>query len=208
MCPVLLTFIFSSGLLLLEMINAFTVSYGSKKVLLEEGKTQVVNYTIVDTQKKGQENQFYSIKIGDLKIAEVANQSDIQITPSQRSYLNESHFYYSSNFTLLGLTIGHSELYINPVGDNKSIENPTSTQPESDKLIRKEDANNRLNIIVTIEKTSLQSIFTVSMVILVSLNYINLGCAMDLEIVQSVLKKPIAPAVGFVSQYVFMPLVS
>ena len=82
MCPVLLTFIFSSGLLLLEMINAFTVSYGSKKVLLEEGKTQVVNYTIVDTQKKGQENQFYSIKIGDLKIAEVANQSDIQITPS------------------------------------------------------------------------------------------------------------------------------
>merc|ERR1719150_1621647 len=35
-----------------------------------------------------------------------------------------------------------------------------------------------------------------------------MGCALDLKVIKEVLKKPIGPAIGFVSQFIFMPLCS
>lgn len=35
-----------------------------------------------------------------------------------------------------------------------------------------------------------------------------MGCAVDMNVVRGVLRKPIAPSIGFISQYAFMPLVS
>ena len=41
----------------------------------------------------------------------------------------------------------------------------------------------------------------------VMLSTIGMGCKTEMNIVIKVLKKPVAPAIGFVCQYVFMPLV-
>jgi sodium/bile acid cotransporter 3/5 len=35
---------------------------------------------------------------------------------------------------------------------------------------------------------------------LISLAYVNMGCALDLEVLKSVVRRPIGPAIGFVSQ--------
>eukprot|EP00096_Caligus_rogercresseyi_P010608 TRINITY_DN3936_c0_g1_i1.p1 TRINITY_DN3936_c0_g1~~TRINITY_DN3936_c0_g1_i1.p1 ORF type:complete len:499 (+),score=164.91 TRINITY_DN3936_c0_g1_i1:100-1596(+) len=51
-------------------------------------------------------------------------------------------------------------------------------------------------------------IFTSSVAILISLAYINMGCAMDLDVVKANLRRPIGPAIGFLSQFVAMPLIS
>ena len=73
----------------------------------------------------------------------------------------------------------------------------------------KQDAtnSNQMEIIVKRKQRLLSTIFTISVVTLVSLNYINMGCALDIDVVKAVLKKPIAPLVGFASQFIFMPLV-
>lgn len=41
----------------------------------------------------------------------------------------------------------------------------------------------------------------------VSIIYINFGCALNWATVKATLKKPIAPAIGFVGQFLFMPVV-
>merc|ERR1719237_1290983 len=35
-----------------------------------------------------------------------------------------------------------------------------------------------------------------------------MGCALDLKVMKEVLRRPVGPAIGFVSQFVFMPLIS
>ena len=65
-----------------------------------------------------------------------------------------------------------------------------------------------LPVSVVRKKTIQSKLFAYSVAILVSLAYINMGCAMDLQVVKETLKKPIGPMIGFVCQYVFMPLIA
>ena len=44
-------------------------------------------------------------------------------------------------------------------------------------------------------------------IIIVCVN-IGMGCALDLEVVKTVLRRPVAPAIGFFSQFLVMPIVS
>ena len=75
---------------------------------------------------------------------------------------------------------------------------------------KEEEASVMFDLTVTRSKAkkTASKIFGYSVAVLVSLAYINFGCALDLNVVREVLKKPIGPAVGFVSQFIFMPLCS
>ncbi|XP_077502451.1 sodium-dependent organic anion transporter-like [Amblyomma americanum] len=44
--------------------------------------------------------------------------------------------------------------------------------------------------------------------VLVALNNVNVGCQLDMRVVLSQVKRPIAPAIGMFCQFIFMPLVS
>ena len=44
-------------------------------------------------------------------------------------------------------------------------------------------------------------------IIIVCVN-IGMGCALDFEVVKTVLRRPLAPAIGFFSQFLVMPIVS
>lgn len=50
-------------------------------------------------------------------------------------------------------------------------------------------------------------IFTIVVTILVGFNNINMGCHLNFEVIKGVVKKPVAPVIGFLSQFLFMPLV-
>ena len=65
-----------------------------------------------------------------------------------------------------------------------------------------------MDVSVVRKKTIQSKLFSYSVAILVSLAYINMGCAMDLEVVKKTLKKPIGPTIGFICQYLLMPLIS
>jgi len=57
-------------------------------------------------------------------------------------------------------------------------------------------------------KKTASKVFGYSVAVLISLVYINFGCALDLKVMKEVLRRPVGPAIGFVSQFVFMPLIS
>ncbi|XP_055934870.1 ileal sodium/bile acid cotransporter-like [Argiope bruennichi] len=65
-------------------------------------------------------------------------------------------------------------------------------------------------LVVTIIRLDklINKIFIAFVAIVVSLNNVNMGCALDLGIVKDVLKRPIGPAIGCFCQFVIMPLVS
>jgi len=75
---------------------------------------------------------------------------------------------------------------------------------------QEEEASVMLDLTVTRSKAkkTASKIFGYSVAVLVSLAYINFGCALDLNVMREVLRKPIGPAIGFVSQFIFMPLCS
>lgn len=54
----------------------------------------------------------------------------------------------------------------------------------------------------------IDTVFVYYVAILVSIIYINFGCAMDWDICKRTLKRPVGPAIGFGCQFIFMPLVS
>lgn len=54
----------------------------------------------------------------------------------------------------------------------------------------------------------LDKIFIHVVIAMVIVAYINMGCAIDLQVIKQTLCKPVAPAIGLASQYLFMPLVS
>ena len=55
-------------------------------------------------------------------------------------------------------------------------------------------------------KKTASKIFGYSVAVLISLLYVNFGCALDLGVMKEVLRRPVGPAIGFLSQFLFMPL--
>lgn len=58
------------------------------------------------------------------------------------------------------------------------------------------------------ELTAFSMGFGATIGVLVALNNVNVGCQLDMHVVFSQVKRPIAPAIGMFCQFVFMPLVS
>lgn len=65
-----------------------------------------------------------------------------------------------------------------------------------------------IDVTVIREQRVIDRVFTASVATLVSILYINFGCAVDWTSFRSNLKKPIGPAIGFFTQFGIMPTVS
>jgi len=65
-----------------------------------------------------------------------------------------------------------------------------------------------LTVIRSKAKKTASKIFGYSVAVLISLAYINMGCALDLGVMKEVLMRPVGPAIGMVSQFLFMPICS
>ncbi|XP_023222731.1 ileal sodium/bile acid cotransporter-like [Centruroides sculpturatus] len=70
--------------------------------------------------------------------------------------------------------------------------------------------NNCQTLPVTVLKKerAVTKAFIISVAIIVTLSYVNMGCAVDLTVVKNVLLKPFGPIVGFLCQYLIMPLIA
>ncbi|XP_027236984.2 ileal sodium/bile acid cotransporter [Penaeus vannamei] len=65
-----------------------------------------------------------------------------------------------------------------------------------------------VNVKVQRGQRVLDKIFIHVVIAMVIVAYINMGCAIDLQVIKQTLRKPVAPAIGLASQYLFMPLAS
>ena len=58
------------------------------------------------------------------------------------------------------------------------------------------------------EDRALDTIFLITIIVLLLIANVGMGCKIDLDVVKEVLRRPIAPTIGFCCQFIVMPLVS
>ena len=77
-----------------------------------------------------------------------------------------------------------------------------SAQKEARTLMRQQ----KVEVILGGGNKLMTDIFTLVITLMIVLNTVNMGGQLDIEVIKAVFKKPIGPAVGFVSQFMLMPL--
>ena len=182
MCPVVLFALISSFiLLLLEVSAALSVTFWPARVnQLKEDQLISVSFKVNNTLTQLNQNLYpkYEYYIDDTSVVDIVGDKTFVFDPN--GHRNQS-------FELKGKFLGHSWLQL--------VDKDSGERSE------------RLDISVVRPMSQITKIFTISVAVLVSINYINMGCALDTHVVLNVLRRPIAPTIGFVCQYAFMPLV-
>ncbi|XP_072934755.1 ileal sodium/bile acid cotransporter-like isoform X2 [Epargyreus clarus] len=84
---------------------------------------------------------------------------------------------------------------------------PLTVQVERDAEVTG-NVEGSLPVIIVRPERVIDTIFTTSVALFISLIFINFGCAMHWPTVKECLKKPIGPIIGLCGQFVFMPLLS
>jgi hypothetical protein len=114
------------------------------------------------------------------------------VTADNIVYLKDGEYRRNWTFMLTGRFLGHTRVRVKVVSANGST-----------RMLKEEMA-----VSVIRPDTVLDKIFLYSVIGLVSLAYINMGCSLDLEVVWSTIRRPVGPLVGICCQYLCMPLVS
>lgn len=70
------------------------------------------------------------------------------------------------------------------------------------------ESESRLDVIVLRPERLLDTMFSVSIIILLAILFINFGAALNMTTIKSIMKRPVSPAIGSVCQMVFMPLMA
>ena len=102
------------------------------------------------------------------------------------------------HLTVRGLRMGRTSLECRIDDGVRGRDNVTMWAPLQDKY----------KIAVIRKPHVLYPFFLGLVFILVLCVNIGMGCALDLEVVKTVLRRPVAPAIGFFSQFLVMPIVS
>ena len=100
---------------------------------------------------------------------------------------------------LTGKHLGHTSVRVSGgrVSPPAAAAAPAAAQQEAEVAVDVVRSNRRLD-----------KIFAYSVATLVSLTYVNMGCTLDLAVIRQSLLRPVGPAIGVITQYAVMPLVS
>lgn len=130
-------------------------------------------------------NRTVSLAIADTSVATV----DLS-----KVYLNSEVNGTGFNVTVRGVFVSYTKIFFKTC----LLENEVETNcTESSYLVA-----------VLRSPTVLQQSFPYLIGIIVSINYISMGCQIDVNLIITTLKKPLAPLLGIACQFLFMPLVS
>ncbi|XP_046543689.1 ileal sodium/bile acid cotransporter-like [Haliotis rubra] len=92
---------------------------------------------------------------------------------------------------------------------DRNRSSPQETQSDTETTTGQPENNvQRYMIVVTRNARPIDTVFNVVMYLFVIASTIGMGCKIELGVVKSVLRKPVAPAVGFFCQYLVMPLIA
>uniref|UniRef100_A0A182NR99 Sodium-bile acid cotransporter n=1 Tax=Anopheles dirus TaxID=7168 RepID=A0A182NR99_9DIPT len=100
---------------------------------------------------------------------------------------------YNASFSIVANFLGQTNFFVEIVRMNGSAERiKSSTLPVT--VIRPERV--------------IDHVFTGSVILLISILYINFGAALDVGALKQIARRPVGPVIGFICQFVFMPLLS
>ncbi|KAH0956161.1 hypothetical protein HN011_002106 [Eciton burchellii] len=133
----------------------------------------------------------YNISSPKLLLSSTDNDIAIPSLP----LLVQNGTFFNGIVNITGVFLGRTKLIFNLLLEDKI-----------DFQIKDSQEVSRINVVR--EERIIDSIFTASVAILVSILYINFGCAMDWNVCRNTLKRPIGPIIGFFCQFLIMPLLS
>ncbi|XP_071056393.1 sodium/bile acid cotransporter 5 [Onthophagus taurus] len=168
----------------LELNDDFNQNIWNVTINLADSKifmdeTEMIGFNL--TGPFNDNNYFLTIK---------STNPNLLIVGFDKILINGSKEVFNGFFNLTGIFLGKTEIVFEITSQNKSL--------WEQKVL--------INIIR--RQRTIDTIFTASVAILVSLIYINFGCALNWTDVKTTLRRPIGPIIGLSSQFFFMPLAS
>ncbi|XP_054726910.1 P3 protein [Anastrepha obliqua] len=101
--------------------------------------------------------------------------------------INPATLVWRGNITVDAIFLGSTKIYVHRVNTTESAEGT-------------------LTLTIIRQTRIIDHVFTGSVALLVSLLYINFGAALDVTVLRSLLARPVAPIIGFLTQFIIMPL--
>jgi hypothetical protein len=177
--------------------------YPGKVDKLVEGSTQQVFWALPENYSDpgaagsggGLEKEPFSDELA--LYFESSDKQVADVTANDVVYLNASSYSTTRlnvSLAITGQFLGHAKIRVSVA---------SRLRPASRVALDK-----TLDVAVVRKDTILDKIFLYSVIGLVSLAYINMGCSLDLKVVWNTIRRPVAPLVGISCQYLCMPLVS
>lgn len=152
------------------------------------------NDSVHDISNDDQENDFLVSVVSEMPtILEIFNSTSFPHCMRARD--EQKNF----SFTVKGVFVGYTKVRVSL---KKGCKEPI--QDHEDRTTRD------FELVVSVVRPPSILVNTVTGIFaaLVAFNYVNMGVQLDLGCIGKVLKRPIGPTIGFVCQFLFMPLVS
>ncbi|KAL7306882.1 hypothetical protein TKK_0001042 [Trichogramma kaykai] len=169
------------GLLLLNSASGVTIQFNETDKIIHMDEVSVIPFSI-----SGLNNM-------DLSKANLVSNSSlwniVQVSSPEFDAKLLQNKVYNSSVNVTGIFLGKAKVLISFQYGETQIEST-------------------LNVVVIRKARTIDTIFTASVAILVSLLYVNFGCAMDWDVCKKTIKKPIGPLIGCVCQFLLMPMIS
>jgi len=206
--PILLATVHGAENLAGWKLNFSTPSIGAGEEKLREMTNQSFQVLCFDCVQTEDTSYTLELHNQDPNIAKVYNLQE-GWEQDETGYLQVNITGYESDFQV-ELNVSGEFLGFSHVSAKVIAAKPPSTVSSKDKQVEETYSESDLRLIVTRSKAkkTASKIFGYSVAFLISLAYINMGCALDLQVMKQVLLRPIGPAIGFISQFLFMPLVA
>lgn len=163
------------------LCSAFTAKFDPDTITVHMQQTETANVTLEGLPEPSTYS-FIRFVSGDTGLAEVTK----EIQPSE-----VTNGRWSGTVDVTGVFLGQTNAFVEVVGPNNSTDRASETLPLT--IIRLSRA--------------IDHAFTGSVIVLVSILYVNFGAALDLKKLKGIVRKPIGPAIGFCMQFILMPLV-
>ncbi|KAJ8675650.1 hypothetical protein QAD02_011436 [Eretmocerus hayati] len=157
------------------------VAFNTTKVEVHMDEVEYIGFS-VDGLNAAVSKVNVTVTSSDLNIVEVA--------VSQFDPNGIHNGLYNSTINATGIFLGKAEVFLSVTINEQSFKSEV------------------VNLIVTRRMRKVDIIFTASVAILVSILYINFGCAVDWDVCKKTIKRPIGPLIGCFCQFICMPMIS
>lgn len=163
---------------------AWQAYFEPNPIKIQMNKIQTINLTL-------KQLDYIELIQNNAELSVFSEDEILRVIKSKLKFDNILNDTWTGQFNISGEFLGLAHVYANISVNGKS-----------------QRSNESLSVVIIREERLIDRIFTVSVVILVSILYINFGAALDLGKVKEILVRPIGPLIALVCQFLFMPLVN
>lgn len=166
-------------------INAWKLSFENASITLKMNEMQTIHVKLTELDGP--------LLIEKNATLSIVSQSDILKVGGGDIVLDDIlNGVFEHDVNLTGEFLGTVKVYATIVTDNDIVQ----------------ISNETINVVIVREERFIDRAFTISVITLVSILYVNFGAALDVAKVKEILVRPIGPLIAFVCKFLCMPLVS